>query len=85
MTSAYRYISSGGQPPEEVIILAHVNRFGAMAVFGRAMTPGELERLSMVDNVIRAYQSRKASGDWAKWAEQNPEYARLLAEVEAYG
>jgi len=34
------------------------------------------------ENVARSYFSRKASQNWGKWAQDNPQMDKLLIEVE---
>lgn len=36
----------------------------------------------MAQQIYDAYNSRKMSSDWAKWANENEDAAALLAQVE---
>jgi hypothetical protein len=38
--------------------------------------------MSVVENVINAYNGRDASGNWAEWAAKYPDAAGLLAGIE---
>jgi len=64
--------------PKELVLLRYVDRFGANAVFGRTPGAGELRSMVISENVVNAYHSRAKAGDWAKWANENPELNRLL-------
>lgn len=35
------------------------------------------------ENILNAYHSRARSRDWAKWVNDNPMLANMLAEAEA--
>lgn len=58
-------------------MLRYIDRFG-LGVLGRQAGAGELRRMSTAERVVMAYQARARSENWAKWAEDNPESARLL-------
>lgn len=69
--------------PFELSLLGYIDHFGVEAVMGRpVLSAGEIRRMITAKNIYEAYQSRKASTDWAKWAHDYPDYARILAEVE---
>ena len=78
MSSAYAF-AEGGTPTDELITGWAVAKYGAQAVYGRAMSFNEIRMLDLADNVVRAYKERQRAEEWAKWAEDNPEKARLLA------
>lgn len=81
MASAYRYADGGGLAPlsSELLILRRIERYGVMAVMGRpVLGANEMRRLELAENVLRAYQSREASTDWAAWARDNEGAATLL-------
>lgn len=58
-----------------------IDRFGAQSILGRVLYRGEVRAMVVADNIRRAFQAREASGDWAKWAEQNPGMNDLLNEA----
>lgn len=80
---AYAYISSGGsRPPMELTQLYYIDRFGALAVTGRqTLGAGEIRRMITADNIVRAYQDRATSKNWADWASKNKSMSRLLNEA----
>ena len=80
---AYRYAESGKHPPYERLYLAYIERFGVKAVFGRdVLSLGEIQRMLIVDDVVNAYRMRKATKNWAEWAERDPYSANLIADIE---
>jgi hypothetical protein len=44
-----------------------------------------MREMIIAENVHDAYQSRKVSGDWAKWAADNPGMAEILALAARHG
>jgi hypothetical protein len=40
--------------PRELILLSYLDRFGAGAVYGRALGAGELRRMAAADNLAQA-------------------------------
>jgi hypothetical protein len=67
--------------PRELELMGYVTRFGAAAVFGRTPGAGELRRMIAAENVVNAYNARKASENWAEWASANPAANRLLIKA----
>lgn len=64
-------------------MLGYIDRFGVEAVMGRSqLRLGEMRRMLTVENIVTAYKSRRASENWAKWADEHKFYAELLANVE---
>ena len=59
-----------------------VERFGAQAVYGRSLAVSEMRAVMLTENVVDAYESRKASGSYAEWSEKHPASAKLLADAE---
>lgn len=90
MLEAYRYVEGAPDeknrlpaPPHEAVLLNCIDRFGVKAVMGRdVLSHGEINRMLLADRIIRAYASRRASGDWGKWAAANPNDDALLVHVE---
>ena len=62
-------------------LLGYVDRFGAQAVFGRAMGAGEIRRLTVVDNILQAYRMRSHTENWAEWAESHKRASAMLNEA----
>lgn len=80
---AYRYAESGTHPPDELVELSYIDRFGAEAVLGRpVLSAGEIFRMTVAENIKNALHSRKESQNWAEWAGKNPAAAKLLADIE---
>jgi hypothetical protein len=71
--------AEGEAQSPELELLAAVDRFGAQAVFGRPLGVGEIKRMRMAEDVVKAYASRAKAGDWVAWADGNPRDAALLA------
>lgn len=67
--------------PDELVTLSYIDRFGVMAVLGRMLTPGEMRRMAMMENICNAYRAHKDSDNWAEWSHRNPQAARLLFEA----
>jgi hypothetical protein len=60
-----------------------IQTYGAAAVIGsRQLSVFEMRCMYASHNVYMAYKQRKASTDWAKWTQENPELAELLLYVE---
>ena len=69
--------------PFELSLIGYIDRFGVEPVMGRpTLSAGEIRRMMAVENVYTAYMSRKQADDWAKWAHDNPHYAKILSSVE---
>ena len=86
--AAYQYAEGDtgrGLPPVpyEIALLSYIDRFGARAVTGReTLAAGEIKRMLMAEQIVSAYQSRKASNKWAEWENANPYKSALLKAVE---
>ena len=78
MPSAHKFAEGDGPIPREVKLLSQINRFGGQAIYGRAIGAGELKGMLLAEMVVNAYQAREKSGEWAKWAGENPDLNRLL-------
>ena len=70
--------AEGGPLSRELSLLRYVDRFGAMAVFGRTPGAGELKSMALAENVVNAYHDRAKAENWAGWARENPELNKLL-------
>lgn len=87
MASVYRYLTNGGQKPQELERLDYLDRFGgAINVYGRPLGAHEIRHMELADNVRRAFYSRRAAtnadGGWSKWAQDHPYYSNLLIYAE---
>ncbi len=81
--AAFRYAGSGEHPPPGLATLSYIDRFGVKAVLGKdVLSYGEIQRMLTEENIVKAFSSRKASGDWAKWAQENPQDEKLLTQAE---
>ncbi len=68
--------------PRELELYSVIQTYGAAAVMGRSnLGYGEIRRMNIALQVVRHYRERAASGDWAKWAENNPQAAALLNQA----
>lgn len=57
-----------------------IRQYGAAAIIGnRVLTVAEVRTMNTALNIADAWAAREASKEWAKWAEANPQAARLLA------
>ena len=66
-------------------MLLACQKFGAVTVYGRPLGYGEINRMQVAENIINAYRSRAASGNWATWIKSNPElHDMLMAEQRIY-
>jgi hypothetical protein len=45
---------------------------------GRPLSVGEIQRMTVAQNIVGAYQARAKSDNWALWASKNPELIQLL-------
>ncbi len=79
MAAAYAYAEEGGQATDELALAWAVAKYGAQAIYGRTLSFHELRMMDRAENIFNAYRERSGSDNWAKWAEDNPEKARLLA------
>lgn len=81
-SSAYLYAAEGFYS-QEIDTLAKIDRFGLEAITGRRQFYfGELRRLTIAENIVRFYQSRAASSNWAEWTNSHPAQANMLFEAE---
>ena len=78
IAAAYRYADGDGTIPDDLLLLSYCDRFGVEAVYGR--TPGgqELRRMIAAENVVKSYEERQQSDNWAAWARDNPEKSEIL-------
>ena len=54
-----------------------------MAVMGRAVLGyGEISRMHYVAMIPNLYRARESSKNWAEWAKDNRDQARILNEAE---
>jgi len=50
-------------------------------VYGRVLGAGEIKRMIATENIIRWYNERAASDNWATWNKSNPEKAHALDQA----
>lgn len=63
--------------------LSYIDRFGVEAVFGRkTLAAGEIFRMMTAENIRAAFRARRQAQNWAEWASENPQAARMLADIE---
>ena len=80
MSSAYAF-AEGGPATDELITGWAIAKYGAQAIYGRAMSFHEIRMVDLADNVVRAYKERQRAENWAKWAEENPVLSRILSQA----
>ena len=86
MARAYLYADGRGPAPHEIEAGKLLDRWGAPAVFGRALGYGEIQRIHAAEMVVRAYRQSRAAENWAQWYQDNPEVAQvLITAMEAAG
>lgn len=79
--AAYRYADGRGPIPAELVALSYIDRFGAQAVLGRPLGYGEIQRMLTAENIVKWYNERQKSGNFAQWAADNPDKDRALMEA----
>ena len=78
--AAYAY-ADGGPISREVLLLAYIDRFGVDAVMGRQLGAGEMRRMTVAENIVKAYRSRAKADNWAEWANLYPDLNRILEDA----
>lgn len=69
--------------PQELVMLANLDRYGgAINVLGRPLGAGEIRRMNVANAVVSAYVERRRASDYAVWAQNNKDDARLLNEAK---
>ncbi len=81
IAAAYRYAEGGGVIPREIELGRMVNRFGAQAIFGRAIGAREIHRITMAETIVRLFRERERAENWAAWVVNNPAEAELLSKA----
>ena len=88
MKAAALDYAAGGPAPLEVSLKSYIDAFGVEAVTGRRMLyAGEMQRMIVAENIVKAYLSRDAYRDqsgnanWAEWAKHNPTLNRILIDA----
>jgi hypothetical protein len=71
--------------PKELVMLGYVDRFGALAVYGRTPGAKELKAMILAESVVTAYKSRSRAENWAAWARENSSMNRLLIMAVKHG
>ena len=61
-----------------------IAKYGVEAITGEKVLPVRLLRdMNIANNIINAWQSRKASESWAEWTQDNPEASEILERAHA--
>lgn len=80
---AYLYAEGLAPPSFELTLLSYIDRFGVEPVIGRPhLSYGEIQRMLTAENVVDAFRSMKKATNWASWATEFPEKAKLLERSE---
>lgn len=91
MAAAYAYADNpdDNQPPDEVLLLRYIDRFGYQAVCGDKPIEHRLaKRMIIAENVTNAYHARdgyrdsEGQANWAEWAQKNKGANKLLSMAE---
>jgi hypothetical protein len=67
-----------GDIPKELRLAGYINRFGAQAVLGRAISAKEVKHITAAENVVNIYHSMQNAQNAAEWAGSNPDAADLI-------
>lgn len=79
MARAFGYCLKREPVPKWYRLHNAIEGYGVKAVFGRdVLSPDEIVSMNITANIIKAFQSREESSDWAKWNERNPKLAEML-------
>lgn len=73
---------NGGPVPPILQLVNSVKIYGAQAVIGRTLYAHEIFRMDAARSIVEAFNSRKASENWATWAGKHPHQAEILAYIE---
>ena len=64
-------------------MLNMIDRFGVRAATGRdVLGYGEMTRMRHAEFIVKSYNAREASENWAEFAKQNPAASHALSEAE---
>ena len=74
--------ADGGSPSRDIIFYQRIKRFGAWDALGRALYVREMIMITVIENIITAYNSRQSAENFASWAKQEQDLARILGEAE---
>jgi len=59
-----------------------VERYGVQGMLGRQLYYREVLKMNVFRNIVSAYKARAASKDFAAWAKENPNDAKMLGKAE---
>lgn len=60
----------------------NIKEYGIAGVYGRPLYYREILRMNAAKSIVYAYESRKRSSNFAAWATENPDQARILSQAE---
>ena len=79
----YAYCISEAPPPWELATGRAIERFGVKAVTGRdVLTCAEIRGIQTADVIVRLFQRRAESENWAEWTKKNPRDAEILEAAQ---
>jgi hypothetical protein len=82
MARAYAYCENDEPIPGCVLTGRAIEKYGVESVTGEKIIRVRLHRdITMANNVINSYESRKQSDDWVKWVTENPDMNSLLEQA----
>lgn len=75
--------AEGGNLPRELALAQYIERYGAASILGRPLSAKELVTITTMENIVYAYRSEQKALNWAVWAGEHPNLAKILREVRA--
>lgn len=79
IAEAYAYAEGNGELPKELKLAQYIDRFGVEAVTGKKVLGArDIYRITVAENVVRAYADVKKASSYPAWANEHPEMAKLL-------
>jgi hypothetical protein len=63
-------------------MLKRIDRFGVQGCIGRTLYEREIRRMIAANNVVTAFQMRKAAANWQAFQTEHPELGDLLFKAE---
>jgi len=68
--------------PSNLSDLHLIDRFGATAMGYDVLPFGKIRHMIITENIVNAYETRKRSENWDKWAQANPDMLQVLTKIE---
>ena len=75
------YVEGSGPPPHWIRVSRYVDRFGALAVFGRQPSAGELRKMATVEALVAYYTEYSRAEDKGEWSKRNPMKSELVVRA----